>query len=78
MTDEFHFMTDKFHVMAEPTAFAQSARMKVEIGKTRHDSDTIYNVAIERAEKATTYLLQQAVKVRSHSNSSRSSKKRSA
>ena len=33
-------------------------------GKTRHDSGNLYNVAIEfRAEKASTYLLQQAVKL---------------
>ena len=33
-------------------------------GKTRHDTGSIYNVAIEfRAEKASTYLLQQAVKL---------------
>src|ERR1044071_7677606 len=31
-------------------------------GKTRHDSGSVYNVAIEfRAEKASTYLLEQAV-----------------
>jgi cyanophycin synthetase len=33
-------------------------------GKTRHDTGSIYNVAIEfRAEKASTYLLEQAVKL---------------
>ncbi|HKG61732.1 MAG TPA: cyanophycin synthetase [Pyrinomonadaceae bacterium] len=33
-------------------------------GKTRHDSGSVYNVAIEfRAEKASTYLLRQAVKL---------------
>src|SRR5678815_62006 len=33
-------------------------------GKTRHDTGSLYNVAIEfRAEKASTYLLQQAVKL---------------
>jgi len=33
-------------------------------GKTRHDSGSVYNVAIEfRAEKASTYLLEQAVKL---------------
>src|ERR1044071_2157141 len=33
-------------------------------GKTRHDSGNLYNVAIEfRAEKASTYLLEQAVKL---------------
>src|SRR5215211_804756 len=33
-------------------------------GKTRHDSGSIYNVAIEfRAEKASTYLLEEAVKL---------------
>ncbi|HYV82141.1 MAG TPA: cyanophycin synthetase [Pyrinomonadaceae bacterium] len=33
-------------------------------GKTRHDTGSIYNVAIEfRSEKASTYLLQQAVKL---------------
>ena len=33
-------------------------------GKTRHDTRSLYNVAIEfRAEKASTYLLQQAVKL---------------
>jgi cyanophycin synthetase len=33
-------------------------------GKTRHDTGSVYNVAIEfRAEKASTYLLEQAVKV---------------
>jgi hypothetical protein len=32
MPDEFHFMTDKFHLMTEPTSTASGFGHKVEIG----------------------------------------------
>src|SRR5215203_568299 len=47
------------HVALELTELAGIGRSH---GKTRHDSDSVYNVAIEySAEKASTYLLEQAV-----------------
>lgn len=47
------------HVALELTDLAGIGRTH---GKTRHDSGSVYNVAIEfRAEKASTYLLEQAV-----------------
>ena len=47
------------HVALELTEQAGIGRTH---GKTRHDSGSFYNVAIEfRAEKASTYLLEQAV-----------------
>ena len=47
------------HVALELTDLAGIGRSH---GKTRHDSGSVYNVAIEfRAEKASTYLLEQAV-----------------
>src|SRR5829696_6148712 len=49
------------HVALELTELTGVGRSH---GKTRHDTGSIYNVAIEfRAEKASTYLLQEAVKV---------------
>ena len=47
------------HVALELTELAGIGRTH---GKTRHDEGTLYNIAIEfRAEKASTYLLEQAV-----------------
>src|SRR5690349_17153156 len=47
------------HVALELTELAGIGKSH---GKTRHDSGSVYNVAIEfRAEKASTYLLEQAV-----------------
>jgi len=49
------------HVALELTELAGIGKSH---GKTRHDSGSVYNVAIEfRAEKASTYLLEQAVKL---------------
>src|SRR5690349_12637872 len=49
------------HVALELTELISIGRSH---GKTRHDTGSIYNVAIEfRSEKASTYLLQQAVKL---------------
>src|SRR5829696_589052 len=49
------------HVALELTELAGIGKSH---GKTRHDTGSIYNVAIEfRSEKASTYLLQQAVKL---------------
>jgi cyanophycin synthetase len=49
------------HVALELTELTGIGRSH---GKTRHDHGSVYNVAIEfRAEKASTYLLEQAVKV---------------
>ena len=49
------------HVALELTELTGIGRSH---GKTRHDTGSIYNVAIEfRSEKASTYLLQQAVKL---------------
>src|SRR5215210_7842578 len=49
------------HVALELTELAGIGRSH---GKTRHDSGSVYNVAVEfRSEKATTYLLEQAVKL---------------
>jgi cyanophycin synthetase len=49
------------HVALELTELAGIGRAH---GKTRHDEGSFYNVAIEfRAEKASTYLLEQAVKL---------------
>src|SRR5215207_2133883 len=49
------------HVALELTELAGIGRAH---GKTRHDSGSVYNVAIEfRAEKASTYLLQEAVRL---------------
>jgi len=49
------------HVALELTELAGIGKSH---GKTRHDTGSVYNVAIEfRAEKASTYLLQQAVKL---------------
>jgi cyanophycin synthetase len=49
------------HVALELTELTDIGRSH---GKTRHDSGSVYNVAIEfRSEKASTYLLEQAVKL---------------
>ena len=49
------------HVALELTELAGIGKSH---GKTRHDTGSVYNVAIEfRAEKASTYLLEQAVKL---------------
>ncbi len=49
------------HVALELTELTGIGRSH---GKTRHDTGNLYNVAIEfRSEKASTYLLQQAVKL---------------
>ncbi|HEU4836431.1 MAG TPA: cyanophycin synthetase [Pyrinomonadaceae bacterium] len=49
------------HVALELTELTGIGRSH---GKTRHDTGSVYNVAIEfRAEKASTYLLEQAVKL---------------
>src|SRR5215216_512259 len=49
------------HVALELTELAGIGKSH---GKTRHDSGSVYNVAIEfRAEKASTYLFEQAVKL---------------
>src|ERR1044071_2632554 len=49
------------HVALELTVLAGIGKSH---GKTRHDSGSVYNVAIEfRAEKASTYLLEQAVRL---------------
>src|ERR1044072_4467214 len=49
------------HVALELTELAGIGRSH---GKTRHDTGSVYNIAIEfRAEKASTYLFEQAVKL---------------